>query len=172
MLQILAIPLTLATCLLAQDPPAKANPGGKALDAAFERAAARNTRVAVLATGDSPQAQLLLRWWRSAKIADVPLRYEYELVHYQGDLGVLSKRLGTALIEPESPMVLCAADGQVLAQRAVVLEKPQPKMLQARLAWLAEFRVPMPDARAHLAAALALATKSDRRVLVHLGAPW
>ncbi len=156
-----------------EKPPEKPHPEVLALNAAFERAAAHDKRVAVFAEGqDSPQGRQLVRWWRRAKIAGVPLRYEYELVHFKGDLGLLSKRLQTPVIAPAWPMVLCAADGKVLSQRAVVPEDPSEKMLQARLAWLAEHKVAMPDAHAHLAAALASAKKTDRRVLVHLGAPW
>jgi len=156
-----------------EKPPEKPHPEVLALDAAFARAVAHDKRVAVLAGGqDSPQGRQLERWWRRAKIADVPLRYEYELVHFKGNVGLLCERLQTPVIEPVWPMVLCAADGKVLSQRAVALDDPSEKMLQARLAWLAEHKVAMPDAHAHLAAALASAKKTDRRVLVHLGAPW
>ena len=169
--------LLLSTPLLAQEPPEPPDPELVALEAALERAAAKDTRVAVLVSPESnAETEQLSHWWRRAELAGVPLRYEYELVHYKGSSGSLSRRLGTPLIEPRYPMVLCSAEGRVLGQRSAVLggpgEGPAAEVLEARLGWLAEHKVAMPDAREHLAAALSLAKKTDRRVLVHLGAPW
>lgn len=173
MIHLVVLPLTLVGFLPAQDPPAKPDPDMLALDTAFERAAARDMRVAILVSQEKvPEIKKLVSWWRRADLAGVPLRYEYEFVHYKGDAGLLRERLKTSLIEPRFPLVLCSADGSVLSQRAVVLGDLEPAQLEARLAWLAEHKVAVPDARTHLAAALALATKTDRRVLVHLGAPW
>jgi hypothetical protein len=94
------------------------------------------------------------------------LRYEYELVPFAGDRAALGRRLKTSLIEPQYALVLCAADGQVLAQHGASMDPSSDKAMQAQLTFLEKFKVAMPDAREHLAAALALATKTDRRVLV------
>jgi len=168
--------LMFVPLLVTQEPIDKLpDPAVAALDKALARAAERHTRVAVLVdhpTQPGGEVEAMQRWWRRARLGDVPLRYEYEFVHYTGSVGLLMQRLQTPIIEPVWPMVLCAADGQVLAQRAVVPATDDDKALASRMAWLDEHRVVMPEAGRHLAEALALASKSDRRVLVHLGAPW
>ena len=173
MIRSLGVPLLVSGLALAQESEPRPFPEFAALDAALERAAARDTRVAIVSYDEANSSvEPLVRWWRRAKLGEVPLRYEYELVPFAGDRGALGRRLKTPLIEPANALVLCAADGQVLAQHSAVLDPSQDQAMRAQMALLEKFKVAMPDAREHLAAALAQATKSDRRVLVHLGAPW
>ena len=76
MIRALGVALLVSGLALAQDSEPKPPPEFAALDAAFERAAARDTRVAILSHSehDGLAVAPIVRWWRRAKLGEVPLR--------------------------------------------------------------------------------------------------
>ena len=73
MIRALGVALLVSGLALAQDSEPKPPPEFAALDAAFERAAARDTRVAILSHSehDGLAVAPIVRWWRRAKLGEV-----------------------------------------------------------------------------------------------------
>jgi hypothetical protein len=150
-----------------------------AVAAALARARKDNQRVLVLFGSDADEASVALASLL-AKDREVgrKILYEYQLAKVAvGDPDRnmdLARGYGADLEKKGLPfLTVLAADGKVLANQPVSGlredRRPEPKTV---VEFLARWQAAPLDARALFKAALEEAGRSDRRVLVHLGAPW
>lgn len=146
-----------------------AEPAPSAVPAPLASAAAtavkKDTRILAV-IGSEAQRQSALKVARSDRSLAQLLRYEYALAELDpaehGDL------LEAAGIEDGAPsLVAYAADGALLGERP--LEGLDAAGLRG---FLEEHQLPAKDAEALWAAALTQADREQKRILVHLGAPW
>ena len=94
------------------------------------------------------------------------LSYEFEVVTLLPDAQGLMKQWGANPLPGTSWFSVHDASGAVMGEGLL------SDFLKDGQAFVAAHRLPIEDAEAVLAGALAEAKSSKRRVLVHLGAPW
>jgi hypothetical protein len=94
------------------------------------------------------------------------LSYEFEVVALADDAEGLANKLGMKRDEGKSWLSIHDPAGKLLHQG------PARELLEGGAAFVEAHRLPEKDGNALLAAALADAKASNRRVLIHLGAPW
>ncbi len=157
----------------AQDAAAKpASPRPPELTKALAKATMHNQRVlAILAAEDCDlHAEL-----KKDKAVERPLRYEFETVTLKGDVAhalAVAWKLPNALHDRPTLAVL-DRDGKVLASIAPAQFLADGKLDGGRLLPLLEPHFcPPVDAEEKLAASLAEAKKSGRKVFVRFDAPW
>ncbi len=170
-----ALTAALSTPLIAQDAPAVApHPALAALQQALAKARADNQRVVAVATADDGASAAAF----DALVKKNPKLSRYLLYEYQRVVvpaAAIDANDRFAELKPAgegAELLVLDPAGSVRARAALaaLLEGKDPGA--AITAWLTPFQAPPVDARELLADALAKATTTKRRVLVHLGAPW
>ena len=149
------------------------------IDAALKKATKENRRVLIQwgANWCGWCHKLADRFKNSPKIARV-LRYDYDVVHV--DVGRFDKNLdlgekyGTQWKKDGIPyLTILSADGKVLVnQETGSLESGSKHDPAKVLAFLEKYKAPPRNAESTLASALAEATKENKTVFLHFGAPW
>ena len=160
----------LATPLFAQGEETKTPSTAEQLEQAKTKATKANKRVLVafLAADDERCKEL-------ASLLGKPelrryLNYEYELVRADAKTdSALAAKLEVDVTAVPALAVLDAKGSKVATLKRDDIGEPEAKPLMAALK---PHQAPPLEAEKVLAATLAAAQKSDRKVLVHLGAPW
>ena len=149
------------------------------IEKAVARARKNNTRVLVVYGGNWCGWCIKLdEFFKKDRTVARTIRYEYELVKV--DIGRFDKNIeivdkyGASLKKEGVPyLTILDGDGTVVAnQNTGDLEKDDHHDSAKVEAFLQSKKAPPQDAEKVLAAALDLAKKDGRKVLVHLGAPW
>ena len=164
--------LALVLAVPAADAPAE-------VAAALTRAREENRRVLVVFGADAGEASLRLdAFLREDPGVRRKLLYEYRVVKVAvGDFDRnmdLARRFEAALKEQGLPsLTVLSGDGRVLANRGTGDLREGASFHAGRvLEFLGRWQAEPWDARALLKGALEEAGRTDRNVLVHLGAPW
>lgn len=155
----------------------KANAKGL-IDAALVSAKRENRRVLIQWGGNWCSWCLLLHErFRSDKDLAKTLRYEYDVVYIDSKNAELMKKYQVDLNEGVPYLTILDADGKVVINQSTVPFETKvdgknghdPKKLQE---FLVSQKAPTLKADSVLEAALAEASKTDRKVFLHFGAPW
>lgn len=149
------------------------------IDSALVAAKRENRRVLIQWGGNWCSWCLLLHErFKSDKDLAKTLRYEYDVVYIDSKNTALSEKYGADLKKNGVPyLTVLDADGKVVTNQATDPFETKvdgknghdPKKLQE---FLQAHKAPPLKADAVLEAALAEASKSDRCVFLHFGAPW
>lgn len=140
---------------------------------ALGKAGADHQRVIAVATlddgGSAKAFQALAR--QDGKLSRY-LLYEYRQVVLPLAAIAEDKKLAALTPKAEAELLVLDATGKLLARTDLAAMLAEKDASASITTWLTPFQAPPVDARESLAEALASAKASDRRVLVHLGAPW
>lgn len=145
---------------------------------ALANAAHKNRRVLLFAEWSAPSSNLPLLLKEDEELRH-ELLYEYDLVLANPTLdpdavGILSEHgvdpcvIALAVLDAQGN-VLAKEDGAALCPDGSDAQTSDPKKV---LAFLSAHRAPPWDAEVRLREALTQAERTNRRVLVHAGAPW
>lgn len=188
----LALGLSIALTCSADDPPKPAPGAAPAAKVYDEKADAKALIDAALASAKRENRRVLIQWggnWCSwclllhnrfttDKGLAKTLRYEYDVVHVDSKNADLIKKYGVDLSTAGVPfLTVLGADGKVVVnQPTEPFETKEggknghdPKKLQE---FLDRHKAEPKRAADVLAAALTDAAKTERKVLLHFGAPW
>ncbi|AWM41355.1 thiol:disulfide interchange protein precursor [Gemmata obscuriglobus] len=188
----LALVIAAALTCSAEDPPAPAKGTKAAVKVYDEKADAKALIEAALVSAKRENRRVLVQWggnWCSwclllhnkfttDRALAKTLRYEYDVVHIDSKNTDLLKKYNVDLSNAGVPfLTVLNADGTVLVnQPTEPFETKEDgknghdaKKLQE---FLDRYKAEPKKAADVLAAALADATKTDRKVILHFGAPW
>jgi thiol-disulfide isomerase/thioredoxin len=152
--------------------------GKQLIETALTKAKRENRRVLIQWGGNWCSWCLLLheRFRTDRNLAKV-LRYEYEVVHIDSKNKDLMKQYGADRNDGVPYLTVLDAGGKVLINQSTVPFETKVDGVNGHdpaklLDFLIAHEAPPLKAAAVLDAALAEAAKTDRRVMLHFGAPW
>jgi uncharacterized protein YyaL (SSP411 family) len=189
---ILALVLAASGLTRGDDPPKPTKAGEAKKQVYDEKANAQNLIDLAVSGAKRENRRVLIQWggnwcswclllherFRTDRDLAKILRYEYDVVHVDSrSNGELMKKYKVDMNEGVPYLTLLDADGKVLINQSTVPFETKedgknghdPKKL---LEFLQKHQAPALEAEGVLKTALAEAGKSDRRVLLHFGAPW
>lgn len=173
-----ALTAALSSALLAQEDPAKPSrpaphPAREALRVALGKASADHQRVVAVATlDDGGSAEAFQALAKKDRTLSRYLLYEYQQVVLPLAAIAEDKKLAPLTPKDATELLVLDATGKLLARTDLAAMLAETDAGASITTWLTPFQAPPVDAREALAEALASAVASERRVLVHLGAPW